>query len=76
VRAERLRAIYAQRSLSEDDVDDAVDILDACRAQSRAEALARDLLGEALSELGQAEPEPGAAEALREMAHFFVKRTS
>ena len=75
VRAERLRTIYAQRSLSEEDVAEAVAILDAGQAQSRAEALARDFLEEALSELGQAEPEPGAAEALREMAHFLVKRS-
>jgi geranylgeranyl diphosphate synthase type I len=76
VRAERLRAIYAQSSLSEEDVAEAVAILDAGQSQSRAQALARDFLEEALSELGQAEPEPGAAEALRELAHFLVNRSA
>jgi geranylgeranyl diphosphate synthase type I len=73
--AERLRAIYAQETLSEADVASAVAILDASQARTHAEKLAHRHLEAALAELEAAQPEPEASEALHEMAHFFVKRT-
>jgi geranylgeranyl diphosphate synthase type I len=73
--AERLRAIYAQETLSEADVASAIAILDAGQARTHAEKLAHHHLGAALAELAAAQPEPEASEALHEMAHFFIKRT-
>ncbi len=73
--AERLRAIYAQETLSETDVAAAIAILDASQARTYAEKLAHRHLEAALAELAAARPEPEANEALREMAHFLVKRT-
>jgi geranylgeranyl diphosphate synthase type I len=73
--AERLRAIYAQETLSEADVASAIAILDAGQARPHAEKLAHHHLGAALAELAAAQPEPEASEALHEMAHFFIKRT-
>ncbi len=72
--AERLRALYAQEELSEGDVADAIAILDASQARPYAEELARYHLETALTELEAARPEPEAGEALREMAHFLIKR--
>ena len=73
--AERLRAIYAQETLSETDVAAAIAILDASQARTYAEKLAHRHLEAALAELEAAQPEPEASEALHEMAHFLVKRT-
>ena len=72
--AERLRAIYAQETLSEADVASAIAILDASQARTYAEKLAQRHLEAALAELEAAQPEPEAGEALHEMAHFLVKR--
>jgi geranylgeranyl diphosphate synthase type I len=73
--AERLRALYAQETLSEADVTSAIAILDAGQARPYAEKLAHRHLEAALAELEAAQPEPEASEALHEMAHFFIKRT-
>ena len=73
--AERLRAIYAQETLSETDVAAAIAILDARQARTYAEKLAHRHLEAALAELEAAQPEPEASEALHEMAYFFIKRT-
>jgi geranylgeranyl diphosphate synthase type I len=73
--AERLRAIYAQETLSEADVAAAISILDASQARAYAEKLAHRHLEAALAELEAAQPEPEASEALHEMAHFLIKRT-
>jgi len=73
--ARRLRSLYAQESLSEEEVAESVAILEASQARPYAEKLARQHLERALSELEAARPEPEAAEALREMAFFLVQRT-
>jgi geranylgeranyl diphosphate synthase type I len=72
--AERLRMLYAQQSLSEKDVTEAVAILDGCQARPYVEKLARQHLEIALDQLDAANPEPEAHEALREMAFFLIKR--
>ncbi len=86
--AERLRTLYAspegihpqqesaggQESLSEEHVAEAMAILDASQARLYATELARSYLEAALSELEAAMPEPEAGEALRELAHFLIKR--
>jgi geranylgeranyl diphosphate synthase type I len=72
--AGRLRTMYAQETLSEADVAEAIAILDASQARAHAEKLARRHLEAALAELEAAQPEPEAGEALHEMAHFLVKR--
>jgi len=73
--AGRLRALYAQENLTEEDVAEAIAILNASQARPYAERLARQNLETALTELETAEPEPEAGEALREMAHFLIKRS-
>jgi len=73
--AERLRAIYAQTTLSEADVAEAIALLEACQARAYAEELARYYLETALTELEAARPEPEAGEALRELAHFLIQRS-
>ena len=73
--AERLRAIYAQKNLSEADVAEAIALLDACQARPYAEELAHYYLETALTELEAARPEPEAGEALRELAHFLIQRS-
>ena len=72
--AERLRAIYAQETLSEADVASAIAILDASQARAHAEKLSYRHLEAALAELEAARPEPEASEALHEMTHFLIKR--
>jgi geranylgeranyl diphosphate synthase type I len=72
--AKRLRTLYAQDTLSEDDVAEAVAILDVCQARPYAEELARQYLESALGELETARPEPEAGEALRELAYFLINR--
>jgi geranylgeranyl diphosphate synthase type I len=72
--AERLRALYAQEALSEEDVAEAVAILDGCQARPYAEELARQHLETALMQLEAARPDPEADEALRELAQFLIKR--
>jgi geranylgeranyl diphosphate synthase, type I len=74
--AGRMRALYGRDSLSEQDVTEAVALLDAAGAESYAEQLARRYLREALAELEAACAEPQAGEALRELAHFLVQRAS
>ena len=73
--AKRLRALYAQDTLSEEDVYEAVSILNASQARPYAERLAHQHLETALCELEAAGPEPEADEALRELAHFLIRRT-
>lgn len=73
--AERLRALYGQKSLSEDDVIEAIAILDSSQAKKYAEELAQQCLDAALAELKSAKPEPEAAEALQELAYFLIKRS-
>jgi geranylgeranyl diphosphate synthase type I len=73
--AERLRAIYAQETLSEADVASVIAILDASQARAYAEKLAHRHLEAALAELEAAQPGPEASEALHEMAHYLIKRT-
>jgi geranylgeranyl diphosphate synthase type I len=73
--AERLRTLYAQEAISEEEVAEAVAILDASQARSYAEGLAYQHLETALAELEAAKPEPEAEEALREFARFLIKRT-
>lgn len=73
--AERLRRLYAQETLSEEDVGEAVAILNSCQARPYAEELARQYLETALTELAAAKPEPEAGEALWEMANFLIKRS-
>jgi geranylgeranyl diphosphate synthase type I len=72
--AERLRVLYAQEALSEEDVAEAVAILDGCQARLYAEELARQHLERALMQLEAARPDPEADEALRELAQFLIKR--
>ena len=72
--AERLRVLYAQEALSEEDVAEAVAILDGCQARPYAEELARQHLERALMQLEAARPDPEADEALRELAQFLIKR--
>jgi geranylgeranyl diphosphate synthase type I len=72
--AERLRMLYEQTALSEEDVAEAVAILDSCQAKSYAEELARQHLDTALTQLEAAKPDPEADEALRELARFLIKR--
>ncbi len=72
--AERLRELYAGQELSEEDVAEAVAILDGCQARSYAEELARQHLERALAHLEAAKPDPKADEALRELAYFLIKR--
>jgi geranylgeranyl diphosphate synthase type I len=73
--AASLRNLYTKETLSEQEVAEAVAILDASQARTYAEELARRHLDCALSELEAAKPEKEAGEALREMAHFLVRRT-
>jgi geranylgeranyl diphosphate synthase type I len=72
--AKRLRALYAQETFSEEEVAEVIAILDASQAQLYARELARYHLEAALTELETAKPEPEAGEALRELAHFLIKR--
>ena len=72
--AERLRTLYAREPLSEEDVAEAVAILDTCESKRYAEQLARQYLEMALAELEAAKPDPEAGEALQELAHFLIKR--
>jgi geranylgeranyl diphosphate synthase type I len=72
--AERLRTLYAQEALTEEDVAEAVAILDTCQTKSYAEELAGQYLEMALAELEAVEPDPEASEALQELAHFLIKR--
>jgi geranylgeranyl diphosphate synthase type I len=72
--AERLRALYAQEVLSEEEVAEAVAILDNCQAKTHTEESARQHLETALAELDAINSEPEAGEALRELAHFLIKR--
>jgi geranylgeranyl diphosphate synthase type I len=72
--AERLRAIYTQNELTEENIAEAIKILDSVQARPYAEELAHRYLESALSELEAADPEPEAAQALREMAHFLIRR--
>jgi geranylgeranyl diphosphate synthase type I len=72
--AERLRTLYAQQALSEEDVAEAVAILDSCRARPYAEGLAHQHLETALAALEAAKPDPEADEAIRELAYFLIKR--
>jgi geranylgeranyl diphosphate synthase type I len=72
---ERLRAMYAQETLSDADVASVIAILDASQARTYAEKLAHHHLEAALAELETAQPEPEASEALHELAHFLIKRT-
>jgi len=72
--AERLRDLYAQQTLSEEDVAEAVTILDGCQARLYAEELARQQLEMALAQLEAAKPAPEADEALRELAYFLIRR--
>jgi geranylgeranyl diphosphate synthase type I len=71
---ERLRVLYAKDALTEEDVDQALAILDAGQGRAYAEGLARQHLDNALSELVAARPESEAGEALEEMARFLVQR--
>jgi geranylgeranyl diphosphate synthase type I len=73
-RAARLRALYSQEMLSEDEVAEAVGLLDDCQARLYAEELAFQHLERALAELETAGPDPEAGEALRELAHFLINR--
>jgi geranylgeranyl diphosphate synthase type I len=73
--AKRLRALYGQRSLSEDDVAEAIAILDSSQAREHAERLAQQCLDAAFAELKLAKPEPEAGEALQELAYFLIKRS-
>ena len=73
--AERLRALYSQEVLAEEDVAEAMGILEDSGARSYVESLARRYQERALAELEAANPEPEAGEALRELAHFFISRT-
>jgi len=72
--AERLGTLYEQEALSEEDVAEAVSILDACQAKPYAVELAHQYLQMALAELEAAEPDPEAGEALYELAHFLTNR--
>jgi geranylgeranyl diphosphate synthase type I len=72
---ERLRALYTQSSLSEDDLKEALTILDASQARQYAEELAEQHLDAALAALEATKPEPEADEALRELAHFLIRRS-
>jgi geranylgeranyl diphosphate synthase type I len=72
--AEQLRRLYAREPLSEEDVAEAVAILDACGSKLYAEELARQYLEMALAELEAAKPDPEAGEALQELAYFLIKR--
>lgn len=72
--AKRLRELYAQQALSEEDVIEAVAILDGCQAKLYAEQLARQHLEMALDQLEAAKPDPEADEALKELAYFLIKR--
>ena len=69
-----LRNLYTQDTLSEQEVAEAVALLDASQARTYAEELACQYLNSALSELEAAKPEEEAGEALKEMAHFLVRR--
>lgn len=73
-KARRLRSLYDQETLSEDEVSEAVVILESCQARPYAEELASQYLSTALAELEAARPNPDAAEALHELAQFLIKR--
>jgi geranylgeranyl diphosphate synthase type I len=73
--AERLRALYSQEVLADEDVAEAIRILEDSGAKSYVASLARRYQEQALAELEAANPEPEAGEALRELAHFFISRT-
>jgi len=72
--AERLRALYAEETLAEEEVVEVIAILDGGQARSFAERLAQQHLESALTELEVAQPEPEAGETLRELAHFLTQR--
>jgi geranylgeranyl diphosphate synthase type I len=73
-KAKRLRALYAQGALLEEEVAEAVAILDASSARPYAEAQAQQYLETALAELEAAGPKPEASQALRELAGFLINR--
>jgi geranylgeranyl diphosphate synthase, type I len=70
----RLRQLYAQSELTEEDVREAITLLDGVGARDFAQALADRAMRNALDLLESAEPEAEAGEALRDLAAFLVQR--
>lgn len=73
-RTKRLRTLYAQEAFLEEEVAEALAIVDASQSRPYAEELARGHLEIALAELEAAGSRPEASEALREFAHFLIER--
>jgi geranylgeranyl diphosphate synthase type I len=72
--AERLRAIYAQETISEKEASEVLDILSATGARSYAEEIAHNHYRRAVAELEAARPQEEAGQALRELADFITQR--
>jgi geranylgeranyl diphosphate synthase type I len=72
--AERLRAIYAQEAISEEEVSEVLDILGATGARSYVEETAHNYYRRAVAELEAAGPEGEAGQALLELADFITQR--
>jgi geranylgeranyl diphosphate synthase type I len=73
-RAERLRAIYAQEAVSEEEVAEVLDILGAAGARSYTEEIAHNYYRRAVAELEAARPQEETGQALRELADFITQR--
>lgn len=72
--ADRLRHLYAQPALGEEEVAEVVRILDTSGAREWSQSLADETKERALDLLEAAQPEAEAGQALRELADFLVQR--
>ena len=71
----RLRHLFAQTVLTEEEVAEVVRILDEAGARERSQTMADEMKDSALDILRAAEPEAEAYQALGELADFLVQRT-
>lgn len=69
-----LKSIYQQESLSADDVEKAVALLETCGARDYAHTIEADYYNKAVESLGQANPKGRAAEELRQFVGALFQR--
>jgi len=72
--ADRFRALYSAPALSEGDIAEAIALLEQLGAKTYTEAMARRYIERAEAALGRIETANETQAALREMAHFLIKR--
>lgn len=72
--AGRLRDIYSQKTVSEEEVAEVLDILSTTGARSYTEEVVQDYHRRAVAELEAAGPDREAGQALEELADFITRR--